>query len=710
MVFPIIPVVCGMTAQARLGSVWGKLRRPFTAHGGNVLAFIRLSVLSFLIAGGGVFPSPLQAAPENAGKPEPRAGLERTGLERTPTDRLSLEALIRKLGEAEAALDALRDSSAEPMPGPERDALSKAKVEQVEYAAKAKVIRDAAAQGRLFETSEIIHDPIVSRLLSERASIQSKIAYEGQTYLPQHPRMQALAAALKTSEAQIQLAAERAARAFDNEARAAIHRYNTLLADANKRAPKAGGNAASAANPVDRDVLKAEVTRLRAQLLAISAPPDAARNAYPTQANGKNTAAPALNAPEAQARRLPEGSKGAPDVLGSIQPNAKPLDFRTPDAADARNWDLPLDPHAWLPKPSVAFFLGLGIFILLLMVTKRLFRGINSASSSSAALADALAQPKIPLPESGEAAPNWIQAIAASGGVPARPMGGQPPNGMPVPPGMVPPGMGPQGGMPPQAMQQQQMQQAMPQQQMQQAIPQQQMPQQMPPQAPALPFSLTPIDTLAAASTRLATLDGHRVIVVGSTSDPHFNNHIVMPFARKQAERGSCLVVTMDRPGPLLEMEAPASADEKHSLGHYLRGQARLSDILGKDPGSNTYFIPSGGNLRVLLRMRGGQARFEALLDAVAAQFDTVVIDQGRFGVTQSDIREAGDASGLTVFGREIDEMLRTRAHMYGVIVHMPREDAFANLNAVQAYLAQTHPCPVVPVVGVDLGRVSEKA
>jgi len=99
--------------------------------------------------------------------------------------------------------------------------LAAARSQQAELAAKARGIREAIRQGRIFEVSDIVNNDVVRRLIENRATLKALIAQEERTLLPQHPRVKELRAQLGGLEEQVRAAAERAARALENDSRAA---------------------------------------------------------------------------------------------------------------------------------------------------------------------------------------------------------------------------------------------------------------------------------------------------------------------------------------------------------------------------------------------------------------------------------------------------------------------------------------------------------
>lgn len=141
--------------------------------------------------------------------------------------------------------------------------LSQARAQQADLQARSKLIREALRLGKVFETSEINNNELVRRLLEQRAQLKAQIAFEERTLLPGHPRMKELGSQLNDLEAQVRSAAERAARALDNDARTAGARVASLQAelDSQKKA-----TALSNEDEVQLKALERDAAALRDQL------------------------------------------------------------------------------------------------------------------------------------------------------------------------------------------------------------------------------------------------------------------------------------------------------------------------------------------------------------------------------------------------------------------------------------------------------------
>jgi succinoglycan biosynthesis transport protein ExoP len=109
--------------------------------------------------------------------------------------------------------------------------ISNARTAQTELQAKAKMIREALKNGRIFDTSEVVNNELVRRLLEQRVAMKTQIALEERNLLPGHPRMKELTAQLADLESQIRTAAERTARTLENDARVAGAKVQSMQAE-----------------------------------------------------------------------------------------------------------------------------------------------------------------------------------------------------------------------------------------------------------------------------------------------------------------------------------------------------------------------------------------------------------------------------------------------------------------------------------------------
>ncbi|MGL4728806.1 MAG: GumC family protein [Bosea sp. (in: a-proteobacteria)] len=106
--------------------------------------------------------------------------------------------------------------------------LAAARTSQADAQAKARLIKDAIREGRMFEIPDVANNELVRRLIEQRINLRAQLALESRTLLPAHPRIKELTAQLNDLEGQIRSAAERTVRGLENEARIAGSRVETL--------------------------------------------------------------------------------------------------------------------------------------------------------------------------------------------------------------------------------------------------------------------------------------------------------------------------------------------------------------------------------------------------------------------------------------------------------------------------------------------------
>jgi uncharacterized protein involved in exopolysaccharide biosynthesis len=108
--------------------------------------------------------------------------------------------------------------------------LAAARSAQAAAQAKAQMLRALARQGKLADDPDLARDDSLRRLAEQHIALKAQIAQESRTLLPEHPRMKELQAQLTELDSQIRLAAEKTARALENDARLAGDQVETLNA------------------------------------------------------------------------------------------------------------------------------------------------------------------------------------------------------------------------------------------------------------------------------------------------------------------------------------------------------------------------------------------------------------------------------------------------------------------------------------------------
>jgi uncharacterized protein involved in exopolysaccharide biosynthesis/Mrp family chromosome partitioning ATPase len=150
-----------------------------------------------------------------------------------------IESLRRKGAEAEARVEQYRSKTnlfvgtnntmlSNQQLGDSNAQLSTARAQKSDAQAKARIIRDALRAGGPVEFSDIINSELMRRLSEQRVMLRAQLAEQSSTLLDQHPRIKELRAQIADLERQMRLEAERLARSFENDAKLAAARVETL--------------------------------------------------------------------------------------------------------------------------------------------------------------------------------------------------------------------------------------------------------------------------------------------------------------------------------------------------------------------------------------------------------------------------------------------------------------------------------------------------
>ncbi len=153
-----------------------------------------------------------------------------------------VEQLRARVEEAEAKVSAARTGAnllvgannttlAAQQLGELNSQLSQARSAQAQAQVRAQLLRDMLTSGQSFDSSEIANSELMRRLSEQRAALRSAMASESRTLLAGHPRMKELSAQIAGLDAQIRAEAERLTRAFENDARLAGARVESLTRD-----------------------------------------------------------------------------------------------------------------------------------------------------------------------------------------------------------------------------------------------------------------------------------------------------------------------------------------------------------------------------------------------------------------------------------------------------------------------------------------------
>lgn len=155
----------------------------------------------------------------------------------------NITALRHKVAEAEARVEAFRAKhglvatagvTGQPLTaqqlGELSSQLSQARVLRADLAGRVTAIKDLLKDGRAFEITDVANNETLRRTIENRISVRAQLALESRTLLPAHPRIKELKAQLEDLDAQIKIAAERAVRILENDAKIADARVASLQA------------------------------------------------------------------------------------------------------------------------------------------------------------------------------------------------------------------------------------------------------------------------------------------------------------------------------------------------------------------------------------------------------------------------------------------------------------------------------------------------
>jgi uncharacterized protein involved in exopolysaccharide biosynthesis/Mrp family chromosome partitioning ATPase len=150
-----------------------------------------------------------------------------------------IERLRSKVAEAEARVEEFRARS-NLFIGPNNNTLNAqglgelnsqlglARSQKADLESKARTIRELLRSGRVVDATDVTSSELIRRLNEQRVTLRAQLAEQSATLGPLHPRIKELKAQIADIEAQIRLEAEKLARSFENDARIAGARIETL--------------------------------------------------------------------------------------------------------------------------------------------------------------------------------------------------------------------------------------------------------------------------------------------------------------------------------------------------------------------------------------------------------------------------------------------------------------------------------------------------
>ena len=106
--------------------------------------------------------------------------------------------------------------------------LAAARSQKAELELKARYIRDLIKSGGVVESSDVINSELIRRLNEQRVTLRAQLAEQSSTLLDNHPRIKELKAQIDDLERQIRDEAARLARSFENDAKMAGARMESL--------------------------------------------------------------------------------------------------------------------------------------------------------------------------------------------------------------------------------------------------------------------------------------------------------------------------------------------------------------------------------------------------------------------------------------------------------------------------------------------------
>jgi uncharacterized protein involved in exopolysaccharide biosynthesis/Mrp family chromosome partitioning ATPase len=152
-----------------------------------------------------------------------------------------IETMQKRVAEAEAKVAAFR-SNTNLLEGPNNTTLSAqqlgdyasqlaaARAQEADAQAKAKIIREMLRSGHPIESSDILNSELIRRLSEQRVTLRAQLAEQSVSLLDRHPRIKELKAQIADLEQQIRAEAESVARSFENDAKIAAARVDSLTA------------------------------------------------------------------------------------------------------------------------------------------------------------------------------------------------------------------------------------------------------------------------------------------------------------------------------------------------------------------------------------------------------------------------------------------------------------------------------------------------
>jgi tyrosine-protein kinase Etk/Wzc len=120
--------------------------------------------------------------------------------------------------------------------------VASARAQKSDAESKARIIRDALKRGAATEVSDVMNSELLRRLSEQQVTLRAQLAEQSSTLLDQHPRIKELRAQIANLSGQIRSEAERLAIAFENDAKGAADRLQSLSAMLDQLKKQAGSS------------------------------------------------------------------------------------------------------------------------------------------------------------------------------------------------------------------------------------------------------------------------------------------------------------------------------------------------------------------------------------------------------------------------------------------------------------------------------------
>ena len=164
-----------------------------------------------------------------------------------------IDGMRKKVAEAEGKVEAFRAKS-NLLVGPNNTTLSAqqlgdvnaqlatARAQKADAEAKAKLIHEMLRSGGPIESSDILNSELIRRLSEQRVTLRAQLAEQSSSLLDRHPRIMELKAQIADLDKQIRGEAETLARSFENDAKLASARMDSLTASLDQLKTLAAGS------------------------------------------------------------------------------------------------------------------------------------------------------------------------------------------------------------------------------------------------------------------------------------------------------------------------------------------------------------------------------------------------------------------------------------------------------------------------------------